>query len=59
MRNGIKAVVLIAISPDNICWFIELKDYRRDRAHPISDLHNEIADKVFDSLAAMLPASFL
>lgn len=56
IRNEIKAVDILAIAPDRTTWFIEVKDYRRhQRTKPI-DLAAEVAHKVFDTLAALLPA---
>ena len=56
MRNGIKALDLLAIDPDKTAWLIEVKDYRiHQRAKPI-DIAGEVAHKVFDTLAALLPA---
>jgi hypothetical protein len=55
MWSGIKAVDLIAIDSQEI-WLIEAKDYRQQcRTKPI-DLADEVARKVFCTLAAMLPA---
>jgi hypothetical protein len=55
MWSGIKAVDLIAIDSQEI-WLIEAKDYRQQpRTKPI-DLADEVAKKVFCTLAAMLPA---
>ncbi|MEO5338378.1 MAG: hypothetical protein H7841_16035 [Magnetospirillum sp. WYHS-4] len=56
MRNGIKAVDLLAVSPDGTAFFIEVKDYRRHRRTKPSDIGDEVAQKVFDTLAALLPA---
>jgi len=56
IRNGVKAIDLLAISPDRTTWFIEVKDYRRSRRTKPIDLADEVAQKVFDTLAALLPA---
>jgi hypothetical protein len=56
MWNGIKAVDLLAVDPDKTAWFIEVKDYRMHPRTKPSELSNEVAHKVFDTLAAMLPA---
>ena len=54
--NGIAAVDLLAIGPNRIGWLIEVKDYsQHPRTKPI-DLGAEIARKVFDTLAALIPA---
>lgn len=56
MWDGIKAVDLLALSDDRIVWFIEVKDYRRHSRTKPSGLAAEVGSKVFDTLAAMLPA---
>jgi hypothetical protein len=56
VRNGVKAVDILAVAPDRTVWFIEVKDYRHHpRTKPI-ELADEVACKVFDTLAALLPA---
>ena len=56
MWDGIKAVDIVAIGPDQTGWLIEVKDYsKHPRTKPI-DLGTEIARKVFDTLAALIPA---
>jgi len=56
MRDGIKALDLLAVDPDKTTWLIEVKDYRTNPRTKPSDLPEEIAHKVFDTLAAMIPA---
>ncbi|HZF53108.1 MAG TPA: hypothetical protein VE093_30855 [Polyangiaceae bacterium] len=56
MWDGIKAVDLLALDPDQTAWFIEVKDYRMHVRTKPSELGGEVARKVFDTLAAMLPA---
>ncbi len=56
MWNGIKALDLLAVDPDKTAWFIEVKDYRVHPRTKPSDLGVEIAHKVFDTLAAIIPA---
>lgn len=56
MWDGIKAVDLIAIDGREI-WLIEVKDYRQLPRTKPQDLSEEVAQKVFSTLAAMLPAS--
>lgn len=56
MWDGIKAVDLLALDPDRTAWFIEVKDYRSHARTKPSELGGEVAGKVFDTLAAMLPA---
>ncbi len=55
-RRGIKAVDVLAIDPQSTLWFIEVKDYRRSRRSKASSLADEVARKVHDTLAALLPA---
>lgn len=55
MWDGIKAVDIVALDLDRTAWFIEVKDYRiHQRTNP-SELSQEFACKVFDTLAALLP----
>jgi hypothetical protein len=56
MREGIKSLDLLAIDTANTAWMIEVKDYRVQQRTKPSDLAGEIAHKVFDTLAALLPA---
>jgi hypothetical protein len=56
MRNGIKAVDLLAVSPDGTAFLIEAKDYRRHPRTKPSGLDEDVAAKLFDTLAALLPA---
>ncbi len=56
MWTGIKSIDLLAVEPNKTAWLIEVKDYRVHRRTKPSDLSNEIAEKVYDTLAAMLPA---
>lgn len=56
MRNGIKSLDLLAVDPNKTAWLIEAKDYRTHQRTKPSDLAGEIAHKVFDTLAALLPA---
>ncbi len=55
MWSGIKSLDLLAIDPQKTGWLIEVKDYRiHQRAKPL-DLAEEVARKVFDTLAALPP----
>lgn len=54
--QGIKSLDLLAVSPEKIAWLIEVKDYRQHARTKPSELSAEVAHKVFDTLAAMLPA---
>lgn len=55
MWDGIKAVDLIAID-DQVVWFIEVKDYRQQPRTKTIDLAEKVAQKVFCTLASILPA---
>ncbi|MFQ3680614.1 MAG: hypothetical protein SNJ60_08940 [Pseudanabaenaceae cyanobacterium] len=55
MWAGIKGVDLIAIHEKEV-WLIEVKDYREHPRTKTLDLAEEVARKVFDTLAALLPA---
>jgi hypothetical protein len=56
MWNGIKSLDLLAIGPENVAWLIEVKDYRVHQRTKASAIADEVAHKVFDTLAALLPA---
>lgn len=51
--SGCKGVDFIACGPDCDVWFIEVKDYRQASRTKPSDLFEEVAQKVRDSLAAL------
>jgi hypothetical protein len=55
-KNGIKAVDAIAIDPEKCAFFIEVKDYCHPDTEKPSELAAAIANKVLDTLAAMIPA---
>ena len=54
--HGIKAVDLLAIAPNGTVFLIEVKDYRRHRRTKTIKLADEVAKKMLDTLAAMLPS---
>ena len=61
MWNEIKAVDVIAVDPARTGWRIEVKDYTQmkydqDERPAATDLGQVVAKKIFDTLAAMLPA---
>lgn len=56
MWNGIKALDLLAVAPNKTAWLIEVKDYRQQQRTKPSELGDEVAHKVFDTLAALIPA---
>lgn len=55
--SGRKAVDLLAISPENELFLIEVKDYRLHPRVKPSQLHEEVSHKVVDTLAGLLPTS--
>ena len=54
--GGAKSLDILAIGPRGSLWFIEIKDYRRHRRTKAVDIADEVAFKVRDTLAALLPA---
>lgn len=56
MWQNIKSLDLLAAAPDQTTWMIEAKDYRLHARTKPSCLGDEIAHKVFDTLASLLPA---
>lgn len=54
--NHIAAVDLLAVSPQDDAYLIEVKDYRHPEAVPPSELAEVVVGKVLCTLAAMLPA---
>ena len=54
--KGATAVDVIAVGPDRTVWLIEVKDYNHPSVEPPSGLADVVARKVFDTLAALLPA---
>ena len=56
IRNGIKATDLLAVSDDSIAYLIEVKDYRAHGRSKPSEVSDEVIAKVFDTLAALVPA---
>jgi hypothetical protein len=57
MWNGIKGVDLVAVDGAHTTWLIEVKDYRRRKRVKASRIDDEVARKVYDTLAALLPAA--
>ncbi|MCX4218622.1 MULTISPECIES: hypothetical protein [Pseudomonas] len=55
-RDKIKAIDILVLSPENTAFLVEVKDYRHPQAVKPSDLPEAIANKVFCTLAALLPA---
>lgn len=57
VAGGCKAVDLLAVEPTRTLWLIEVKDYRAHPRGKVQDLPDELAVKVRDTLAALLPAA--
>lgn len=57
MRNEIKSIDLLAQDLSDTVWLIEAKDYSQQPRTKPSSLAEEVASKVFDTLAALLPAA--
>ena len=56
IQDGVKALDILALSPEGVVWLIEVKDYSRHVRTKPSELDDEVARKVLDTLAALLPA---
>lgn len=56
IKEGTKAVDIVCIVPDT-AWLIEVKDYREHERTKPSDLVDEIAEKVRDTLSGLAAAS--
>ncbi|MEZ5476020.1 MAG: hypothetical protein R3E95_00490 [Thiolinea sp.] len=56
--GGTKAVDIIHVDTDKTVWLIEVKDYRANRRTKPSELGDEIALKVRDTLAGLVAACF-
>lgn len=56
MHNGIKALDLLAQDPQQCLWLLEVKDYRQHKRTKPSALDVEVATKLENTLAALLPA---
>lgn len=56
--GGTKAVDIIHVDAEGTAWLIEAKDYRASRRTKPSDLGDEIALKVRDTLTGLVAARF-
>ena len=56
VASGSKAVDIICLSND-AAWLIEIKDYRQHSRQKFSDIDDEVASKVRDTLAGLAAAS--
>ena len=54
--GGSKAVDILCVSA-SAAWLIEVKDYRQHRRMKLSDIEDELAGKVRDTLAGLAAAS--
>ena len=61
MAKSIRAVDLVAKAPGGTVWLVEVKDYRHSHAKvPAMETLADVAwEKVYDTLAALVPASLL
>lgn len=56
--NGTKAIDIMAVEPGHACmWLIEIKDYRRRVRDKTTNIADEIARKIRDSLALVAVAN--
>jgi hypothetical protein len=53
--TSVKALDLLAISPDATLWLIEVKDYSKHSRTKALSMAEEVTQKVFDTLAALMP----
>lgn len=58
IKDGLKALDILAIDENQTLWLIEVKDYRQNKRTKPIDLADEIALKVLDTLVSLLPAKF-
>ena len=56
--GGTKAIDMLHVDAEKTAWLIEVKDYRSDRRTKPSDLGEEIALKVRDTLVGLVAARF-
>jgi hypothetical protein len=56
VQDGLKAVDIVAVSPDGVVYLIEFKDYRNRKREKTETLLSEFIGKTLSTLAALLPA---
>ena len=56
IQDGTKAVDIVCVVPDE-AWLIEVKDYRRHQRTKPSEIADEVAAKVRDTLSGLAAAS--
>jgi len=56
VSTGPKGIDILAIATTRICWHIEIKDYRRQALAEYEFLADAVAEKVKDTLAALVIA---
>ena len=54
--GGVKGIDILATDTQRTAWMIEVKDYRQHTRTKVIDIADEVAEKVFDTLAGLLPA---
>ena len=53
IKDGVKAVDVVAISPERILYLMEVKDYRFHRRTNPSGIHEILIDKILYTLASL------
>lgn len=56
MNDGIKAVDLVAFDDQNTLWLIEVKDFRQHGRQNTTPLHEEVWEKVYDTITGLFAA---
>ena len=56
VQDGLKAMDVVAVSPDKVAYLIEFKDYRHRKREKTETLELEFIGKILSTLAALLPA---
>ena len=54
--GGVKGLDVVAISPDKVCWLIEVKDYRQHKRTKLGTVFAETAAKILATLAGLAAA---
>lgn len=56
IKDGVKAVDIVAVDPEDVLYLIEVKDYRGRTREKTMPIEIEFQEKVFCTLAALIPA---
>lgn len=56
IRDGLKAVDVVAVCPEKVAYLIEFKDYRGRRRDKAGTIDAEFIGKALSTLSALLPA---